>query len=303
MNIIIKNNKIGIFLLLLVGGAIIYYGGSRESEQQKSELIPVSSITHGHGLALDREDRSKLYIATHHGLLLLKDEKELYRVGSSKDDYMGFSVHPTESNIFLSSGHPVGGGNIGFQRSEDKGFTWKKISDGVNGPVDFHAMAVSPANPSIMYGWYQGTLQRSDDGGIAWKIVNKDILAVQLAAHPKDENIIYASTPNGPGVLVSKDKGVTWSDLSDDLRGGQVAVMAINPREPNKMLAYAEKQGGLAGSSDGGETWSNVPEDFEGETVLYIVYSPHDQNTVYSITHKNSIYKSVNGGEGWVKIH
>lgn len=302
MNTLLKNNKIAIVLILLIVASLTYYANNTKPPEQTVQLIPVDSITHGHGLAVDVKDDSRLYIATHHGLLVLKNDKELYRLGSSKDDYMGFSPHPVESNVFLSSGHPISGGNIGFQKSADGGFTWTKVSNGVNGPVDFHAMAVSPANPKIIYGWYQGAIQRSDDGGANWSIVSKDILAVQLTAHPTDENIVYATTPNGRGVLISKDKGMMWESLSSALENGQVAVIAIDRTEPNQMLVYAQTQEGLAKSEDGGKTWSKIPERFGGETVLYIAYSPHGHNTIYILTHKNSIYKSTDGGNAWNKI-
>lgn len=303
MNDLIKNNKAAIILLvLIIAGGFVYYTSDKRPQEETNQLIPIDSITHGHGLAVDIRDESQLYIATHHGLLVLKNDKDLYRVGSNKDDYMGFSPHPTESKVFLASGHPMSGGNIGFQKSEDGGFTWQKISNGVHGPVDFHAMAISPANPNIIYGWYRGAIQRSDDGGATWKIVNGNILTVQLAAHPSDENIVYAATPDGRGVFISKDKGATWEGLSRELENGQVAVVAINSAESNTMLVYSERHEGLAKSKDAGKTWSKISERFGGETILYIAYSPHGHNTVYALTHKNSIYKSTDGGDTWSKI-
>src|SRR3989344_5855590 len=119
-----------------------------------STLTPMDTVSHAHSLAVDSCDSSKLYIATHYGLFVLMNDEDLYRVGDATDDYMGFSTHPTEAKLFYSSGHPNGGGNIGVQKSEDGGVTWTKISDGVEGPVDFHAMTISPVDPNIPYGWY-----------------------------------------------------------------------------------------------------------------------------------------------------
>ena len=62
----------------------------------EKNLNPIDAITHAHGLAVDVENSSKLYIATHHGLLVLENGKELFRVGKSQDDYMGFSPHPSD---------------------------------------------------------------------------------------------------------------------------------------------------------------------------------------------------------------
>ena len=166
-----KYGIIGI-IILLIFGAYLFSKNSLKNQNVASptvgdvsnqNLTPEDSITHGHGLAVDSADSSKVYIATHHGLLVLISDKDLYQVGKSNDDYMGFSPNPKEPNVFFSSGHPQSGGNIGFQTSVDGGVTWRKISDGLDGPVDFHAMGVSSLNPKLIFGWYQGNLQRSSD--------------------------------------------------------------------------------------------------------------------------------------------
>lgn len=286
-------------LLVIVLGFLVFKPSSNQTINQtpvKKELIPANEITHGHGLSVDVADPSKVYIATHHGLLLLKNDKDLYQVGSANDDYMGFSPNPTNSKIFFSSGHPETGGNIGFQKSEDGGFTWEKVSEGVNGPVDFHAMTVSPANPDLIFGWYQGAIQRSTDGGKTWEIVSTtNIPLINLAADPKDENIVYAASPQG--LMVSKNKGKDWNSLLD----GFVSVVAINPQNSQELFSYSEKQQ-LAKSSDAGKNWKKMSVDFKGEIPLYISFNRQKPEIIYLLTEKNSIYKSTNGGDSWNKI-
>lgn len=267
-----------------------------EQEASASSLVPEKSISHGHGLAIDVADSNKVYIATHYGLLVLTNDKELFRIGKSRDDYMGFTVHPTDSKVFLSSGHPASGGNIGFQKSEDGGFTWNKISDGVKGPVDFHAMAVSLVNPDLIYGWFRGDLQRSSDRGKTWEIVaSSGFPIINLATDPTDENVVYAASPQG--LMVSSDKGKEWTSLLD----GFVSAIAINPQDSQKLLSFSEKNE-LAKSSDGGANWEPISESFGGETPLFIVFSRQDSLIVYSLTEKNSIYKSTNEGNNWSRV-
>ena len=86
------------------------------------------------------------------------------RISDNQNDYMGFTPHPSDSNVFYASGHPASGGNTGFAVSEDGGRTWRQLSKGVRGPVDFHRMDVSRADPGVIYGVYRG-LQVSRDGG------------------------------------------------------------------------------------------------------------------------------------------
>src|SRR3546814_16276326 len=64
---------------------------------------------------------------------------------------MGITPHPSDPDVFYASGHPAGGGNLGFIASEDGGQTWEQVAEGANEPVDFHAMAVSAADPSVIY--------------------------------------------------------------------------------------------------------------------------------------------------------
>src|SRR3989344_1994782 len=207
------NNKyiIGVVLAILLIGGLFFLNQAGINQQSSSsnnkissgELIPVDSITHGHGLAVDIADSNKIYIATHHGLLLLVNGKELYQIGESKDDYMGFSPHPTDPKIFFSSGHPETGCNIGFQKSKNGGKNWEIVS-------------------------------------------NTNVPIVSLVASPKDENVVYAASPQG--LMVSKNQGKDWNSLLS----GFVSTVAINSQYSQKLISFSEKLK-LAKSSDGGK--------------------------------------------------
>lgn len=261
------------------------------------------TISHGHGLAVDANDSDKLYIATHYGLLTFDSDKKLYRIGKSENDLMGFSILPYDANVMFASGHSSVGANLGFQKSEDGGVTWKKVSDGINGPVDFHSMTVSPKNPNLIYGWYQGNLQRSGDQGKTWEIVNSDLLPLSLTADPLDENIVYAADSQGRGVLISRDKGATWLSFSDGLEGGAVSVVSIHPQDAKIILVFSDKLGGMGKSIEGGVTWKKVNENFDEGVVSHIAFSWNKPNIVYAMTRENKLYKSEDTGDNWIKIY
>ena len=299
-----KRYLIVVALVAVVGLGIFVWSLSTGTSEttNKNQLISEAEISHGHGLAVDPKDSSKVYIATHYGLLVLQNDKDLYRIGASTDDYMGFSVHPTEANIFFSSGHSSLGGNIGFQKSVDGGFTWKKISNGVDGPVDFHSMAFSPVNPNLIYGSFQGNLQRSTDQGKTWEIVSRDLRPVYLATDSQNENHVYAADAQGQGVLVSIDKGVVWQSLSSELEGGLVSTIAIHPTNADIIFVFSEKLGGLGKSTDAGATWKKTNESFNSEMVLHLAFDRNNPATLYAMTIENKLYKSIDTGDNWIQV-
>lgn len=291
MNSIMTIRWLGFLCILLVaiGIGVLYMLGNGEEKQAAAGFV------HAHGLAVDVSDDSKLYIATHHGLFVLQDGKNLQRVGSSNDDYMGFSPHPTQANIFYTSGHPEAGGNLGFQKSEDSGVTWNKIADGLNGPVDFHALAVSPVNPDRMYGWYKGLFQRSSDGGRTWEQSVIPTPPFALVADSQEQDTVYALTEQG--ILASKDSGTSWASLPGGL-GNDVQAFSIHPVDNKKMLAYSQIKG-LAISTNSGVSWQNIPAEFNKEAVLHIAFNKKNPLIAYVLTQSNVIYRSDDGGYQW----
>lgn len=294
-----KKALIIILPIIVIIFGLILLNKPNKQEVSANKLLPATEITHGHGLGLDPNDPSKLYIATHHGLYVLMNEKDLFAVGQDGNDYMGFSPDPNKSGVFFASGHPATGGNIGFQKSEDSGFTWKVLSDGVDGPVDFHAMTVSPANPDLVYGWFKGAVQRSTDGGKTWQAFPNKFIAVNFAADPTNENLVYAASPQG--LFVSNNKGQDWTVLLPPEKGGFISTISIDPQDSKSLLVYSEKMG-LIKSSDSGITWTTIKADFQSETPLYIARSKNAGNLGYLITEKNSIYKTTDNGDNWTKV-
>lgn len=165
--------------------------------QAVAETVAVSELkqqTHIHGLAVDRQNPDQLLIATHRGLFTSGPDGWAKRV-SPVQDFMGFTPDPAKADKLYASGHPTGGGNLGFVASTDNGVTWTQVSPGVGGPVDFHQMTLSAADPNVIFGAY-GTLQASRDGGKTWSVVGPlpDKL-IDLAASAKNTDTL---TPRPP---------------------------------------------------------------------------------------------------------
>jgi len=264
---------------------------------------PLTSLnSHVHGLAVDRADSNRVYIATHNGLFLLKNDKELTLVGNKKDDYMGFSPHPTDARIIFSSGHPSTGGNLGVQKSMDSGITSEKLTNGdPSGPVDFHAMTVSEANPSLLYGWYRGYVYRSEDSGETWKTLPNQILIASFGTDPQEESVVYAGTKGG--LLKSSNKGETW-EVVYALQNTEDVVFDIEVDPKDRTLWLATEQQGIMRSTRDAtgtltvETIGNLPN---GATATQFAVDRKNLQIFYATSEEN-VYKSTDGGKNWNKL-
>ena len=277
---------------------------SEESNSNRASspeaLLPLESISHIHGLAVDVADPTRLYIATHAGLAVLKDGNDLYRIGENQNDFMGFVVHPRNAKTFFASGHPAQGGNLGFQKSENGGMSWNRVSSGATGVADFHALAVSPINPELAYGFDGGRLQRSMDGGKKWEVLKTNVpQIISLTACSQTEAMVYAATADG--LYMSTDKGSTWENISEDMKGTAVITVAVSPNDSMKMISSSQKLG-LAKSDDGGRSWQKLEGALNGEIVMNLAIDPNNVETMYAATRGNNIWNSMDGGNTWSKI-
>lgn len=254
---------------------------------------PVSGFSDLHGLAVNPERPEELYAATHFGLFRAVNDTGWARVGSVQDDLMGFSVHPTNGSILWSSGHPRTGGNMGVRLSRDGGCTWQTI---MAKEWDFHAMAVSPANPDHLWGFFRGELQRSTDGGHNWQVAGRPPPIGSLAPDPRNTELLYAAAGQR-GLLKSMDGGSSW----EPFRSKAAAVVAVDPTNPS--VLYAGGQGYADKSTDGGKTWAALDTGMPPDAAVgYIAVNPTQPNVVYAATYQTGIYKSTDGGATWTVV-
>src|SRR3989344_216303 len=261
-------------------------------------LTEKEDVDHGHGFAVDPNDPNKVYVATHEGLYAFQDGA-LSRIGNTTHDFMGFTAHPSDSRMMFTSGHPARGGNLGFLRSADSGMTWEKVSDGINGPIDFHVLSMSPMDPNLIYGWYGDMMHRSMDQGATWEAFTPDIAQpISFIPHPTDPNVLYAVTIQG--VAKSSDQGDTWEYVFPSRRTAAVVAFAIDPNASDVFYLYS-RQYGLEKSTDGGTTWTTIEESFESEIVTNLAIARSDSAIVYAFTKENSIFRSDDSGQAWKK--
>lgn len=111
-----------LFAVALVLATIVVMARRPDAAEPLS-VTELTRQTHVHGLAVDRADPSRLYLATHHGLYAIGQDGTATLVSEDRNDYMGFTPHPSDVTTLYASGHPAGGGNLGVLASKDGGRT------------------------------------------------------------------------------------------------------------------------------------------------------------------------------------
>jgi photosystem II stability/assembly factor-like uncharacterized protein len=284
--------------LVVAAGAFL---ATRSHSEASTTVQALARETHFHGIAVDPTDPSRLYLATHHGLYAVAPDGAATRL-SPVQDFMGFTPHPTDPSILYASGHPAGGGNLGFIVSEDGGGSWAQLAEGVDGPVDFHQMDVSPADPKTIYGAYAGQLQVSRDGGRDWEVVGPGPEGlIDLAASSKDPGTLYAATQSG--LLKSEDGGKSWQD-------------AYWLRQPATMVhvtpdgaVYAFVVGtGLIKTLEPKLRWQTVNKNgFGGGYALHFAVDPKSDSNLYAISFdpqskEQAVLASADAGKTWAPL-
>ena len=263
---------------------------------RSGEAVPVAELplhTHVHGLVVDPHDPSRLLIATHHGLFRAGQDGLAERV-SVVQDFMGFTPDPHDPGKLYASGHPAGGGNLGFIASTDAGKTWTQVSPGLNGPVDFHQMSVSPADPLTIYGAYGG-IQISRDAGRTWRLAGPaPERLIDLAASAQHADTLYAATERG--LLASADAGGSWKPL---IEGAPVTLVEGAP--DGSLYAFVLGRG-LVRTAEPALTFETVSADFGDVFLLHLAGDPADPARLFAATGEGQILASADRGRTWAPV-
>ncbi|MGC9538590.1 F510_1955 family glycosylhydrolase [Streptomyces sp. UG1] len=242
------------------------------------------AVSHIHGLGIDPAD-GRLYVATHEGVIAVKDDGSAARVGDTAD-YMGFTVAGPAT--FLGSGHPAehseGHANRGLIKSTDAGRTWQTVSLG--GEVDFHALDYAH---DTVYGYdsTHGMLRVSKDDGKTWD-ERAELAALDIAVSPEDPDVVLATTENG--VARSTDGGKTFA-------AGTAPVLAYLSWATPDALYGVDPAGGLHRSTDSGTTWKKAGTVPGGRPQALTAL---DTDRILAAT-QEGVYESRNGGASFTE--
>ena len=199
-------------------------------------------------------------------------------------------------------------------RSLDGGATWTNLNDGnlgsLSGPIK--GLAVSQANPSLIYVAAQNGILRSTDGGASWASINAGLEYTNLAGVALSANAltIYAPTLGGGVYIGAVDPAtgsVTWDSGSTLTTPVYQVQVAVQPGDSNTLFASAYP-GGIFKSIDGGGTWAEANfglptiqvDDPIRQGYYALAIAPSQPEVIYLGIFGRGVYKSENGAGTWL---
>lgn len=309
-------------------------------------------------IAIDSRNTNILYIGTEGGLYKSSDSGETWSKkvngfipsgGSLSYPVKAIAIDPNNSRvIYAGIGEAHGNAYVyhtttyerysqgQIYKSTNGGETWQLINTGpdrIETPAYIYELAVSPANPDIIFATTEKGFYKSTDGGVNWQrrqtgIPYDDVRG--LAMHPSNPDVIYITvwTPQNPwqgGVFKSTDGGETWTAKNQGLKHrndgtghltSNYPEVIIDPQNHNIIYTgdWAYGAYGPQKSMDGGETWTGLIiykagkwqnidiRPYGSVDISALAISNLNQNLVYFGT-SMCVFKTEDAGGNWIAAH
>ncbi|MEI7898352.1 MAG: hypothetical protein WCJ26_15045, partial [bacterium] len=199
----------------------------------------------------------------------------------------------------------------GLYKSTNGGESWTKLGAAIGSVTHISSVKVSPHNPSLIMVANTENMQgatpnygiwRSADAGLTW-MKTLDIKGVyDLAFHPADANLVYATSGDHQsqgGFLVSTDAGMTFQQSNTGLPATELIgriQFDISKSNPDYLYVLIHNtipvSGGMTTcaykSINGGNTWFQISEGMniagaadQGWYDLCIAINPLDPDNVF----------------------
>ncbi len=226
----------------------------------------------------------------------------------------------------------------GVWKTDDAGQYWRNISDDYFKTASVGALAVSEADPNVIYaGTGEATIRidvshgdgvyKSADAGRSWKHIGlHDTRHIgKIRIHPQDPDTVFVAALGHAfgrnqqrGVFRSTDGGENWEqvlfvsdkagavDLSIDVNNPRIIYATIWEAYRNfHMISSGGEDSGIWRSMDGGDTWENIsskkglPSGILGK--IGIAASPAQSGRVYALVEheEGGMYRSDDYGDSW----
>ncbi len=215
------------------------------------------------------------------------------------------------ADVIVAGTHPAA-----LYRSDDAGQSWRKLKVAMAEQCPFVG---APRVTQVLFDpVVRGTLwasveidavHRSRDGGETWTrhdrgLVSGDVHSIAVLRN--GATVMLAAT--NMGLHRSVDGGESWTHQKLDSPWQYTRTLAThNDSNHTVFLTNGDGPPGSTGrllrSRDLGKTWQDVRLPGEANSTPWCVSSPADDpSIVFAATNLGQLFRSVDGGESWVKL-
>jgi len=224
------------------------------------------------------------------------------------DHFYDIKFNATNNSIIYASSE-----NEVF-KSIDLGLTWTQLSSGLNSFGGRISLAVTAANPLVIYAFCNGSgdeFYKSSDGGATFQLKTSPdntgsfygYYDMVLAASPTDANTVYAG---GMEVIKSTDGGSTWAKASDWAGWpGSFYVHADNhdieflPDSGN--IVFSCNDGGIFKTTDGAGSWTDISDGLNVTQFYRLGCSATNPDIIYLGAQDNGTNRY--DGTSWTQVY
>lgn len=287
------------------GGLYVSY--THGDSWRKINNLPLSQF---YDIEIDKQNPERLYGGT-------QDNNTIRTLTSATNDWQailggdGFYslVDYTDPNIIYAE-YQWGELN----KSTNGGNSWTSMVSQMTGDRKNWSAPVimDPSNHLVLYfGTYR--VWKTTNGGYGWVPVSADLTngpdgstwhtVSTLAISPLNSNIILAGTDDGK-VHISKDAGVSWTDISYGLPNRTITRVAADPFDESAIYVtlsgfrWDEAVPHVYRSPNQGNTWIDISGNLPDLPVNIIALDPLLQDHIFVGTDAG-VYYTSNGGQSW----
>jgi|GEM_PF-6764028 len=297
----------------------LFESGDGARSWQPVNLPPyIANLCHGlcdqppsASLAFDAQDPDTFYLAAGPGglgkLFRTRDHGASWEglAATLAQDALSIAVDPlSPRHLYLGVHH--GRQGDGLYVSSNEGATWARAVRGRT-----VAIAISPADPAVVWAARPGSIVASRDRGVHWSTV-LDTGTYRFGGHPTtplladaaDAETAYVGnrvTQTASELLKTTDGGRHWQVLTQGLPPSMtVLAIAQSPLDPSRLLlGNANPAGGVLASQDGGASWSIGGYGLFDAKVSALAATP---DGILFASASNSLYQAAAGSSTWQAV-
>lgn len=289
------------------------YGGTQDNYSLggPSRTISASGITNsdwfvtnggdGFESAVDPENPNIVYAQAQYGWLVRYDKKSGESINIQPMERKGEAAYRFnwDAPLFVS---PHKSSRIYFAankvfRSEDRGNTWKVISEDLSRQVDRNKLEVQGKV------WSMDAVAKNRSTSIYGNIVALD-------ESPLKEDLLYAGTDDGL-IHITENGGETWRKIESVAGVPEMTyvnmLLASRHEEGTVYAAFNNhKQGDfkpyLYKSTNKGKTWTSISANLPERGSVYSIAEDHIDPSLLFVGTEFGLFVSMDGGKNWMQM-